>query len=119
YGNYLTNDGYKIRTFLKNEVPHGTDFCVRLDGDSMEPDYPNGSTVYVKAADAVDAGQIGIFMTDADGKAYCKKLIVDHHNRQTRLVSLNPEYEDIVITPDDDLRTVGRVLGVVREDKYK
>ncbi|MDR0303026.1 MAG: XRE family transcriptional regulator, partial [Treponema sp.] len=40
YGNYLTNDGYKIRTFLKNEVPHGTDFCVRLDGDSMEPDYP-------------------------------------------------------------------------------
>jgi repressor LexA len=114
YGNYLSDSGYDMRMFPKSEVPPGTDFCIWIEGDSMEEAYHDGDLVFVKSAPVIDSGQIGIFIIN--DSSYCKKLVIDHRNRMTKLVSLNQEYEDIVITEFDDLRTVGRVLGVADLD---
>ena len=108
-GNYLDDPDYRMEQYPEHILPSGTDFGVRIDGDSMEPKIHNGYTVFVKAMPMIEPGQIGIFVFN--GKSYCKKLVVDHSKRQTRLMSLNPKYEDIVIQEFDSFKTLGHVLG--------
>ncbi len=108
-GNYLDDPDFHIEQYPEHILPSGTDFGVLIDGDSMEPKIHDGYTVFVEAMPMIDPGQIGIFVLN--GKSYCKKLAVDHEKRQTLLVSLNPEYEDIVIQEFDSFRTLGHVLG--------
>ena len=108
-GNYLDTPPSHMEQYPAELVPDRTDFGVLISGDSMEPNIPNGSTVFVQSAPTVDAGEIGIFVLD--GKSYCKMLSVDHDRGQVRLVSINPAYADIPIGEADELRTLGRVLG--------
>ncbi len=108
-GNYLDEPVHHEEQYPDDVVPSKTDFGVVISGNSMEPKIHDGGTVFVEASPSIDSGKIGIFVLN--GQAYCKKLIVDHENRQIRLVSLNPEYEDIVIQNSDHIRTIGRVLG--------
>lgn len=109
-GNYLDEPDYRVEQYPPKVIPAKTDFGVIISGDSMEPKIHDGGTVFVRAMPAIDPGQIGIFVLD--GKAFCKKLMVDQINRQIHLVSLNPEYEDIIVDEDSDaFRTLGRVLG--------
>jgi phage repressor protein C with HTH and peptisase S24 domain len=89
-----------------DEIPYGADFGIRISGESMEPTIMNDSIVWVKKMDAVDNGDIGIFIY-ANG-AVCKQLYYD--NRNVLLKSINPAFEPINVTGDDSLKTVGRVL---------
>lgn len=79
------------------------DFILKVDGDSMEPEFRSGDYVLVRQQPAIDEGQIGIF--DVDGKGYIKKLGKD------RLISLNSDYNDIVLDEYTDFRCFGLVLG--------
>lgn len=108
-GNYLDEPDYHLEQYPDGVIPDKADFGVIISGDSMEPKIHDGGTVFVQAAPSIDPGKIGIFILN--GQAYCKKLAVDRENRQVRLVSLNPKYEDIVIGEADEIRTVGRVMG--------
>ena len=90
-------------------APEGAEFGVRISGDSMEPEIPNGCTVFVRPTPAVEPGDIGIFVYD--GQAYCKKLIADQVERKTKLRSINKHYNDIVVDDESRLRTLGKVLG--------
>ncbi len=81
------------------------DFALTIQGDSMEPVYHDGDIVLVKQQDAVDIGQIGIFVLN--GAGYIKK------NGGDRLISLNEKYDDIFIEEYDDCRCVGKVIGRV------
>ncbi len=51
-------------------VPQDADFGVVLQGDSMEPDYPDGCTVWVKSQPTLKHGDIGVFIID--GETTCK-----------------------------------------------
>ncbi len=108
-GNYLDEPDYHLEQYPDGVIPDKADFGVIISGDSMEPKIHDGGAVFVQAAPSIDPGKIGIFVLN--GQAYCKKLAVDRENRQVRLVSLNPKYEDIIIGEADEIRTVGRVLG--------
>lgn len=108
-GNYLDTPPSHMEQYPEELVPDRTDFGVLISGDSMEPEIPDGSTVFVQSCATLAAGEIGIFVLD--GKSYCKTLAVDHDRRQVRLVSINPAYADIPIGETDELRTLGRVLG--------
>lgn len=108
-GNYLDEPGYHIEQYPEDVIPADADFGIIISGDSMEPKVHDGGTVFVQAMPSIESGKIGIFILN--GTSYCKKLNVDRDNQQVRLVSINPEYEDIVVSEFDDLRTVGRVLG--------
>ena len=52
------------------------------------------------------SNEIGIFIYD--GSAYIKMLIAE--NGQIRLRSLNPKYEDIIVSDMLPLRVLGKVL---------
>lgn len=99
-------DGYELID-KDDSVPAGADFGVILSGDSMEPDYPDGCTVWVKSQPTLENGDIGVFIID--GEATCKKYHIE--NGQCYLVSLNKKYKPIKINGESDIRIVGKVIG--------
>ena len=88
------------------EVPEGSNFGVRVAGDSMEPEFHDGQTVWVRQQRSLMTGDIGIFLYD--GSAYLKQLVALKDSMA--LHSLNPAYADIVISPELPLRVLGKVL---------
>lgn len=78
------------------------DFCIRVAGDSMEPDYSDGDIVLVKKSE-VYIGDIGIFVLD--GESYIKELGKDV------LISRNPKYNDIPLPDFDRIMVAGKVIG--------
>ena len=108
-GNYIDTPDFHIEQYPAMITPEGAEFGVRISGDSMEPEIPNGCTVFVRPTPAVEPGDIGIFVYD--GQAYCKKLIADQVERKTKLRSINKHYNDIVVDDESRLRTLGKVLG--------
>ncbi len=82
------------------------DFALRIKGNSMEPKYRDGDVLLVEECDSVEYGELGIFILDGDG--YFKKYGGD------RLISLNPEYSDILLKNFDDVSCCGRVVGKLK-----
>lgn len=97
--------GYKTRLEIPEaQVPQNAHFCVRVNGDSMEPAYRDGDIVFVQRVEgSVQEGEIGVFFLNGDG--YIKRLA------PRALESLNPRYAPIPLHDYDDLRCQGRVLG--------
>lgn len=81
------------------------DYAVRVEGESMLPDYHDGEIVLVKEQSDIEIGQVGIF-TINNSKGYIKEYSED------RLISRNPEYDDIIPTDDTVVMCNGLVLGV-------
>lgn len=79
------------------------DFAVRVTGSSMEPKYYDGDVLLIRKQPSVDIGQIGIFTINDEG--YVKMQGKD------RLISVNPDYDDIYPSEYDDVRCKGLVLG--------
>jgi len=104
-GQFLDGENYEM-VEVGREVPEGAHFGVRVAGNSMEPRFHDGQTVWVRQQRSLMTGEIGIFLYD--GSAYLKQLAA----RRDRMVlhSLNPEYEDISVSPELPLRVLGKVL---------
>ena len=81
----------------------GADFIIGVNGDAMEPTFYDGELVYVRRADDVRIGAIGIFT--ANNECFIKE------RGEECLVSHNPNYPNIPGTKD--IRCVGEVLGKV------
>lgn len=106
-GQMLDSDDYEEYP-VDDTVPESADFGVRIAGDSMEPEIPDGSIVWVRSARIIAPGKIGVFVYDE--QAYCKRLAVDKNGAQ--MESLNPKYAPISILSEADFRTFGEVVGV-------
>ena len=83
-------------------------FAVRISGDSMEPEFHDGEYALVRTQPQIELGSIGIFTVNADG--YIKKLGAG------KLISLNPEYDNIQLHEYDDVRCRGEVIGTIEPD---
>lgn len=105
-GNPLDEE-YPEKVDLTEQPPKGTDFIVRVSGDSMEPTYHDGDKLFVKEQPSIEIGKIGIFVVD--GNAYVKELGVD------RLISHNEKYSDIIINEYIRNECCGKVLGICEE----
>ena len=105
-GQFLDGEDYEM-VEVGAEVPEGANFGVRVAGDSMEPRFHNGQTVWVRQQRSLMTGEIGIFLYD--GSAYLKQLVA--RDGSVALHSLNPRYEDIPISDALPLRVLGKVLS--------
>ena len=74
-----------------DDVPDGADYCIDIDGDSMEPYIRSGQRVYVARDESLKDFDAGIFFVDGD--VYCKQWHRDSEGT-THLLSANPERED-------------------------
>ena len=95
-------------SFYEDEIPDDYDAIAYVVGNSMEPKIKNGDYLFIKNTPQVDFNTIGIFQVD--GANYVKKL------RQGYLESLNPDYADIQLDESNDIRTIGEVVGIYREN---
>ena len=91
-----------------NELTRKADFCLNIQGHSMEPKFHDGDIALIRQQPSVDVGEIGLFVVD--GKGYIKKQGPD------RLISLNPDYDDVWPGEFSDAQCVGKVLGVLDPD---
>ena len=89
------------------EVPEEANFGVRVAGDSMEPRFHSGQTVWVHQQPTLDPGEIGVFLYD--GSAYLKQLRRD--GGRVYLHSLNPAYADLEISDALPLRVLGKAVS--------
>ncbi len=94
---------------LKPEDPQGAAYAVRIQGDSMEPYFPDGSVAFVNH-DALRDGDVGIF--SVDGGTVCKQY--HQEGGAVYLFSLNRKRRDadLVLLPGGNRSFVcqGRVM---------
>ena len=95
-----------------NDVPDEYDTIAKVAGDSMEPLIEDNDLLFIKITSQVDINDIGIFQVN--GKNFVKKLKRDYDGRWY-LQSLNNSYEEIYLTENDDIRTIGEVVDIYRE----
>lgn len=79
-----------------------------VNGKSMEPDYPDGSRVFVQRTTRPAYGDVVVCVSS--GVPYIKIYGRDG------LRSINPDYPVIRVGEDDNARVLGRVLGLVPEE---
>lgn len=94
------------------DVPEDYDTIAKVAGDSMEPMIEDNDLLFIKVKNQVDINDIGIFQIN--GKNFVKKLKRDY-NGGWYLQSLNNSYEEIHLTEEDDIRTIGEVVSVYRD----
>lgn len=108
YASPVFNEDYEDYE-LKPEDPQGAMFAVRLQGDSMEPDFPDGSIVFCNKDPMAD-GDIGIFSVDSG--SVCKQY--HKEGGVVYLFSLNRARQDadVVLFPSGNrpLSCQGRVI---------
>lgn len=98
----------KLRT---EDVPENYDTIAKVAGDSMEPLIEDNDLLFIKVTSQVDINSIGIFQINS--KNFVKKLKRDYDG-SWYLQSLNSGYEEIHLTENDDIRTIGEVVSVYR-----
>lgn len=98
----------KLRT---EDVPENYDTIAKVAGDSMEPLIEDNDLLFIKVTSQVDINSIGIFQIN--GKNFVKKLKRDYDG-SWYLQSLNSGYEEIHLSENDDIRTIGEVVSVYR-----
>lgn len=102
-GNWLDDEQMGTIKVIDTPKARKADIVIEVDGDSMLPVFNDGDKVLVRLQPAVEIDEIGIFILDGNG--YIKKFA------KNRLISLNPEYNDVYPTEYSDFRCIGKVIG--------
>lgn len=105
-GEYLDDSQAEQITIPDNDKTAEADFALRISGNSMEPRYRDGDVLLVQSCDSVEPGEAAIFVLDGNG--YFKIFGGD------RLISLNPEYGEILLRGYSDIHCAGRVVGKLK-----
>ena len=110
-GIYLHSDDTEPLKVPSTEETRKANYALRVAGDSMQPRFYDGDVVLVRTQPSVEQGEIGIFIYNGEG--YIKQF------GGNRLISINPDYEDIYITDPENFYCKGRVIGVlsIKRDK--
>ena len=95
--------------FKVNSVNQSTDRIIRVSGDSMLPVYHDGDFVYVQDAEHANNNDIVI-------AAYHEGLVIKRYYNN-RLYSLNDNLPFGKKTESDNIRIVGKVVGIVEDDE--
>lgn len=93
------------------DVPDSYDTIAKVAGDSMEPLIEDNDLLFIKVTSQVDVNSIGIFQIN--GKNFVKKLKRDYDG-SWYLQSLNSGYEEIHLSENDDIRTIGEVVDIYK-----
>lgn len=102
-GVYLDEGYTEPLQIRRTAIAERANYAVRVSGNSMETKFYDGDIVLVETCPSVEIGEIGIFIVNDEG--FIKKRGED------RLISLNPECDDVIIHEYDTVYCRGRVLG--------
>lgn len=105
-GEFLTDETCEKIELPIEQLPDEADFCLSINGDSMEPIFHNGDYVFVKRQLEIYSGNIGVVIVN--GESFLKRIWFENNN--VRLESFNKKYKDIIITEDDEFQIIGKVV---------
>ena len=91
--------------YFGEELAH--DFASWVSGDSMEPKYQDGSVALIRETGFDYDG--AVYAVVCNNQTYIKRVFGEEEG--LRLVSINPRYDDILISYDEDPRVVGIIVG--------
>ena len=103
---------YDIPTSL---LKHGVEFCAPINGESMQPNYPNGADALIKPLSDWQEGIGKVCAVWHDGGAYIKEIgdgRLISHNEVRNKSNGKRVYPDIIIHESSDTRIIGEVMGV-------
>ena len=104
-GEFLeTSDDFEMVS-LPQDAPADTDFMIRIQGDSMEPQFHDEELVWIEQTECLNPGDIGLFFLD--GMTYFKKYVVSKTG--TFLVSLNPDYAPKPVSEYSTFKIFGKL----------
>ena len=104
-GSSVYNDRNYDTVYFDEEQAH--DFASWVSGDSMEPNYQNGSVALIRETGFDYDG--AVYAVLCNGQTYIKRVYREKNG--LRLVSINPKYQDIFLSHDEDPRVIGVVVG--------
>lgn len=90
-----------------SRASESSDVIMKVNGNSMEPGYPDGCRVFVNTGEETPSGEVGVFIVD--GEFFIKQRQADC------LYSLNRSHADIRFHENMDIKHYGRVIGIVDE----
>ena len=90
-----------------SRASESSDVIMKVNGNSMEPGYPDGCRVFVNTGEETPIGEVGVFIVD--GEFFIKQRQADC------LYSLNRSHADIRFHENMDIKHYGRVMGIVDE----
>lgn len=96
-----------------NKIPEKYDTIAKVAGNSMEPLINDNDLLFIKAVNQIELNDIGIFQVN--GRNLVKQLKRDY-NGQWYLKSLNNNYEEIKLSENDEIRTIGLVIDIYKDD---
>ncbi|MCI1894162.1 MAG: XRE family transcriptional regulator [Lactobacillus sp.] len=103
-----TQDAEVRRTRVNvDDIPASADEIVTVEGDSMEPDYPKYSQIFVRWQDTIDDGDLAVVRVADEGVTF-KQVSRDYQQKKIVLHSLNDKYPDRYLDPEDV-----SIIGVV------
>lgn len=108
-GNSIFDNRIDEIELICTPVSEKSDIVMRISGDSMEPCYHEDDLVGVEYTPVIGVGEVGVFLIN--GECYIKE------KGTWSLMSLNPKYNDILLSINDIMYIIGRVLGKVIEKK--
>lgn len=107
-GEYLPEgDNFQWLSVYQTPETERADLIVHVSGDSMRPTLKDGDRLLVQQTETLAVGELGVFLVNGEG--YVKEL------GKGCLLSHNRKYKDIRFSDYDDVRCVGRVLGLLDE----
>ena len=99
-------DTKEVISLPKKQIPIEADFCLTVNGDSMEPVIYDQDYIFVSKQDTLFNGNVGVVIVD--GEAFIKKVFFE--NDKARLQSFNKKYKDIIVDDSNDFRIIGKVV---------
>jgi len=107
----LAAENYSEYIYMpKDRLPSGNLFYLRAKGASMVPTIPDGALVLIQEQPEVESGAIAAVLVNGDTEATLKR--VKRQGNMLILMPDNPEYEPIIVTPDNPARIIGRAVQV-------
>lgn len=99
---------------LSPDMPRGTDFCLIMDNDLMEPVIQKGGRVCVSRHEEPAQMELGIFLYR--GQVFCRQVCEDYAGN-LHLLCVNPKAEAENLCLDKNERERCLCLGRVLLDK--
>lgn len=107
-GAFLLDSNYDEVTVELNRFTQKADIILKVVGRSMEPEIHDGDHILVRKQPSVEEGEIGVFIIDGNG--FLKQAGPD------RLISLNPDIEDVIINSQQTAECYGKYICVLNPE---
>lgn len=106
YDDILKETVYFDRSEVDEELLETADFCIYVNGDSMEPAIKRDTYSFVRKTVEIRDGLVALVIYD--GTVLIKKIeILDD---AINLVSLNPKYDTIKVEPHHQFKLIGKIV---------